>query len=486
MALTFRGGVHVDENKNARKSPIEAFPAPKFVHIPMSQHIGAHAEPIVKVGDIVDKGQLIASSAAGLSCPIHSSISGKVTAIEHGQLQTGVKTDIIIIENDYENRLHENIRPFHKKINETSTEEIIDIIKNAGIAGLGGATFPTYAKIQSALGKVTTLIVNGAECEPYITANHRLMLEQPELIINGMKILMKVLGLKKGLVAIEDNKLNAAETITEAAKNSKMIEIKILKTKYPQGDERQLIYALTGKELPAGKLPADIGYIVFNTETCAAICRAFTEGMPLIDRIVTVDGDCIKTPKNLRAPIGTPVSALIEYCGLKNVPSKIIKGGAMMGIVAFDINTPVIKGTSAVLVFSDKKMNRYSSECIHCGRCVDSCPMHLMPLYLALFSQKEDMESCEKYDVMSCVECGCCQYICPASVPIVQFIKTAKGRILENRLKRQLLESAKESELTTTAATEYKGRAAAARQGHAHHGEDANKTANSEENEKKD
>jgi electron transport complex protein RnfC len=290
-----------------------------------------------------------------------------------------------------------------------------------------------------------------------------------------MKIIMKALGLKKGIVAIEDNKLNAAEAMTEASKKSKMIEIKIVKTKYPQGDERQLMYAITGKELPAGKLPADIGCIVFNTETCTAICRAFTEGMPLIERIVTVDGDCIIKPKNLRVAIGTPVSILIEHCGLKKVPNKIIKGGAMMGIAAFDIHTPVIKGTSAVLVFSDKKINRYSSECIHCGRCVESCPMYLQPLYLSLFSQKEDMEACEKYDVMSCVECGCCQYICPASVPVVQSIKTAKGRILENRMKKQLIESAKESEITTTASTEYRGRAAAARHGHAHHGDNSGK-----------
>jgi electron transport complex protein RnfC len=310
-----------------------------------------------------------------------------------------------------------------------------------------------------------------------------MMLEQPELIINGMKILLKALGLKKGCIAIEDNKLNAAEAITAAAKKSKMIEIKILKTKYPQGDERQLIYAITGKEIPSGKLPMDLGCIVFNTETCAAICRAFTEGMPLIDRVVTVDGDCIIKPKNLKVPIGTPVSEIIEYCGLKREPSKIIKGGAMMGIAAFEIDTPVIKGTTAVLVFSDKKISKHNAECIHCGKCADVCSIRLQPLYLAMFAQKEDLESCEKYDVMSCVECGCCQYICPASVPIVQHIKTAKGHILENRIKKNLIAQAKEREITSTAATEYKGRAAAARQGHAHDGaeEAAEKTESGNE-----
>ena len=265
--------------------------------------------------------------------------------------------------------------------------------------------------------------------------------------------------------------------MTAAAKKSKMIEIKILKTKYPQGDERQLIYAVTGKEVPAGKLPFEAGCIVFNTETCAAICRAFTEGMPLIDRIVTVDGDCIIRPKNLRVAIGTPVSEIIEYCGLKREPSKIIKGGAMMGVAAFEIDTPVIKATTAVLVFSDKKISRHISECIRCGRCAETCPMHLQPLYIAMFSQKSDMDACEKYDVMSCVECGCCQYVCPASVPIVQSIKTAKGHILENKLKEQLLAQAKERDIISTAGTEYKGRAAAARHGHAHHGADSTENA---------
>jgi len=432
MALTFRGGVHADDRKTARKSPIEIFPAPKFVSIPTSQHIGAPAKPLVKAGDIVDKGQIIADNIpAGLSCPVHSSVSGKVISVEQGMLPSGVKTDFIKIENDYADRLHINVKPFNKKINETTAYEIINIIKNAGIAGLGGAGFPTYAKIQSALDNVSALIVNCAECEPYITANHRLVLEHPEMIINGMKILLKALGLKTGYIAIEDNKLNAADVITEKAGKSKMVEIKVLKTKYPQGDERQLIYALTGKELPTGKLPSDVGCVVFNAETCAAVCSVFIKGMPLIERTVTVDGDCITAPKNLRVPIGTPVSAVIDYCGLKHEPQKIIIGGPMTGTAVFDINTPIIKTSSCVLAFSGKKISRNASECIRCGKCVTGCPMSLMPAYLAMFSLKEDFDMCKKYDVFSCVECGCCSYVCPAGVPIVQHIRTAKGRILE-------------------------------------------------------
>jgi len=462
MALTFQGGVQIDGYKNAKKIPIEIFPAPKFVYIPLSQHIGAHAKPIVKPGDIVDKGQMIASNEAGLSCPVHSSVSGKVVSIERGMLQTGVQTDYITIENDFADRYHISVKPFGKKISETTSDEIAEVIRRAGIAGLGGAMFPTFAKILAARDKVTNLIVNCAECEPYITANHRLMIERPEVIINGMKILLKAVGLKIGYIAIEDNKLNAADAITDIAGKSKMVEVKVLKTKYPQGDERQLIYALTGREIPSGKLPFDYGCVVFNAETCAAVCNAFVFGLPLIERVITVDGDCIMQPKNLRVPIGTPASAVIEYCGLKKEPKKIIKGGPMMGIAAFDINTPVTKGTSGILAFSEKYTQKSPSQCIRCGKCVEGCSMRLMPSYLAMFAQKEDLDMCEKYDVFNCVECGCCTYICPAGAPIVQHIRTAKGRILEKHRKEAAMASAMQSD-APVAPDKYQGRAAAAR-----------------------
>ena len=433
MGLTFRGGVHVDESKNARKSKIELFPAPKFVSIPLSQHIGLPAKPLVRVGDIVDKGQMIADNddRDELSCPVHSSISGRVISISVGQNLNG-DYGYIKIENDYADRLHISVQPFRKKISETTPDEIINFVRAAGIAGLGGEAFPTYAKIQSAKDKVSVLIINCAESEPHITANHRLMIENPEYIINGMKILMKALGLRTGYIAVEDNKLDAVNILSEVASKSRMVQIKVLKTKYPQGDERQIIYALTGKELPSGKLPTDIGCVVFNAETCAAICNAFVFGIPLVERIVTVDGDCIITPKNLRVPFGTPISSLIEYCGIKREPAKIIKGGPMMGRSVFDINEPVTKGTSAVLAFSERKQKKTQS-CIHCGKCADACPMSLLPSYLAMFAQKEDMERCEKYDVFSCVECGCCAYICPAGIPIVQHISAAKVKIFKSR-----------------------------------------------------
>ena len=462
MALTFRGGIHPEEHKNARKSPIEIFPAPKFVYIPTSQHIGVHAIPLVKAGDIVDKGQMIANNGTGLSSPVHSSVSGKVVSIEKKMLSTGVQTDFINIENDFEDRIHVSVRPFGKKINEASADELTEVIKNAGITGMGGAMFPAYAKIQSARDKVTTLIINCAECEPYITANHRLMLEQPEMIINGVKILLKILGLKIAYIAIEDNKLNAADAITDAAAKSKMLEIKILKTKYPQGDERQIIYALTGKELPSDKRPADIGCIVFNPETCAAICSAFISGMPLIERILTVDGDCVINPKNLRVPIGTPVNEVIEYCGLRKAPQKIIKGGPMMGLAVFDLKNPVTKGTTGLLAFSEKHPGGKISECIRCGKCIDSCEMRLLPSYLALFSDKGDLDMCEKYDIFNCIECGCCTYICPANVPIVQQIRKAKGWITEKYHREEAKAVAMQAEGPAAPHT-YRGEADAAR-----------------------
>ncbi len=432
MTYTFEGGTHVTEYKNTRNSPIEKMPAPAELHIPMSQHIGAHCTPTVKVGDRVLRGQVIGEIENGLGCPVHSSVSGTVKAITSYNNAQAQPIKTVVIENDGEYELHPNIKPLDKKLTETSTEEIIEVVKNAGISGMGGASFPTYAKISSAIGKVSKLIINCAECEPFITANHRLMLERPTEIINGTKILLKAFGLREADIAVEDNKLDAVDKLEEKIGNSRMIRVKIMKTKYPQGDERQLIYALTGKEIPQGKLPADVGCVIFNAETCAAIYRAFAQGLPLIERIVTVAGDCIVTPKNVLVPIGTTYKDLIDFCGgLKKEPKKIISGGPMMGFAQWDINSPVAKGISAILVFSEDMCHEEKQDyaCIRCGRCVKNCPMHLMPNYLAQFSQKGRYDDAESYDVMSCVECGTCSYNCPASVPIVQYIRVSKGAL---------------------------------------------------------
>lgn len=430
MALTFRGGLHPEENKITAKSPIEYMPEPATVSIAMSQHIGAPCIPTVKKGDYVYKGQVIGEGQGGLVCPVHSSISGTVTAIEDRVGAMGQKVTHVVIENDFKSEIHPDIKKCEKAIEELTFEEIVEIIKNAGIAGLGGATFPTHFKISSARGKVDKLIVNCCECEPYITANHRLMLERPSDIMNGVNLVLKALGIKACDIAIEDNKKDAIERMSVYDKPGDDIHIKVLKTKYPQGDERQLIYAIDKIEIPTGKLPADVGRIVLNAETTAAIWRAFTTGMPLIERVITVTGDCVTRPKNLLVPLGTSILDIINYCGgYSGEIEKIISGGPMMGMAQWDENAPVIKGTASILCFKKKDKKPLPENCIHCGKCVGSCPMHLMPLYLASFSKMGDWEACRDFDVLSCVECGCCTYQCPGNVPIVQYIRTAKGKL---------------------------------------------------------
>lgn len=432
MKYSFRGGAHVKEHKNTAACPIEVLEHVAKVSIPMSQHIGAHCTPTVAVGDTVLRGDVIGEMQKGLGCPVHASVSGKVTAIEKKQNAMGTVIEHVVIESDGQGTLCEDIRPQEETLSEISAERLIEIVRAAGISGMGGATFPTYAKLQGALGKVDHLIINSAECEPYITVNHRLMLEHPESILRGIQILLKLFGLMEAWIAVEDNKMDAVRVLEEAIGPSHRIRVKVMKTKYPQGDERQLIYALTGKEIPTGKLPVDVGCIVFNVETCAAIYHAYDMNMPLIDRLVTVDGDCIRTPKNLRVPIGTPYMDLIEACGgLVKTPNRVINGGPMMGHAQWDLNAPVTKGTSALLVLSEGAVQKQTqpSVCIRCGRCVKNCPMHLMPNYLTAYARMGRYAEAEKMHVMSCVECGTCSYNCPGQVQIVQYIRVAKGAI---------------------------------------------------------
>lgn len=439
MAKTFKGGIHVPDEKNTKNLPITEFPAPKTVSIPMQQHIGAPATPLVKKGDAVCVGQIIGRFDNGLSCPVHASVSGTVKDIEMRNSYTGYgKTAHVIIENDFLDTVADTVKPYSGELKDATPEEIIEIVKEAGISGMGGAAFPTHAKISSAIGKAKDVIVNCAECEPYITANHRLMLEEPERIVGGVKILLKALGLDHAIFAIEDNKKDAAEKMCEHIAGEEGLEVALLKTKYPQGDERQLIYALKGVELPAGKLPADVGCVIFNAETCAAVHTAFTTGMPLIKRIVTIDGDAINEPKNIRVPLGTSYEDVFEFCGgVKENISRIISGGPMMGAAQWDYNSVIMKNTSAILVFSEEKDRTIveNASCIHCGKCVSVCPMHLMPNYLAAFSKADNDEMCEKFNLMSCVECGCCTYNCPGRVPIVQHIRNKKAQIVALRKK---------------------------------------------------
>ena len=432
MKFTFRGGTHLNEHKDTAACATVRLPEPKSVSIPLSQHIGAPAKPIVAVGDDVKVGQVIGVIESGLGCPVHASVSGRVKEIVTFHNARGMAVHSVVIENDGNRTWDESVKPWGKKLEETSAEEIVEIVRAAGISGLGGATFPTYAKIQSAIGKAKTVIVNCAECEPYITANHRLLLERGETVITGLEVAMHALQAEEGILAVEDNKPDAIKLLQDAVRThgNPKLRVAILKTKYPQGDERQLVFALTKKEIPAGKLPADVGCMIINAETASAISRAFYRGLPLVSRIVTVTGDCVKNPMNVRAPLGTAYSELIEFCGgcVKDV-KKIVSGGPMMGQAQWDIHAPVTKGTSAILVFSEEheKQNAVSTACIHCGNCVAHCPMHLMPNYLAEYAQARRYDDAAKLNVMSCVECGTCSYNCPAGVQIVQYIRVAKS-----------------------------------------------------------
>jgi electron transport complex protein RnfC len=434
MALTFRGGVHPDDKKDStRKKPFETITAPAAVVIPMSMHAGAPCQPLVKKGDLVRMGQKIGDSTSPVSSPIHSSVSGTVSAVEPRLHPNGSYVMSVVIDNDFADTLDESISP-KGSVESLSAEELISVIREAGIVGLGGAAFPTHVKISSGIGKVDTLIINCAECEPYITSGHRSLLERPEEIIGGVRILMKIFGLDKAVMAIEANKFDAVRVLEKALpQRSSPIKIKVLKTKYPQGGEKQLIYSVTKREVPPGQLPAAVGCAVFNPDTCAAIHNAVTTGMPLITRGVTVSGSAIANPKNLICRIGTSFEDLVAASGgFKEEPYKLVMGGPMMGTALQDIEIPVIKATNAFLAFSQNE-DKFSDNptCIRCGRCVEACPMNLMPVYMYMYYQKEMFPELDKLNVTDCIECGSCSYTCPGRLYLTQSFRVAKVRLAD-------------------------------------------------------
>ena len=436
---TFKGGVHPYEGKElAKDQPIkEVLPKGDLVY-PVSQHIGAPANPIVAKGDTVLRGQKIAEAGGFVSSPIYASVSGTVKAIEPRRVAVGDMVNSIVIENDGEYKEAE-FTPC-EDVTALSKEEIINKVKEAGVVGMGGAGFPTHVKLSpKEPEKIEYIIANCAECEPYLTADYRRMLENPEELVAGMKIILQIFDKAKGVFGVENNKPDCIAKLQELTKDEPRMEVCPLQTKYPQGGERQLIYATTGRAINSKMLPADAGCIVDNVETLVAINRAVKEGKPVMDRIFTVTGDAVANPGNFEYCIGMSYAEILEEAGgFKEDPEKMISGGPMMGFAVFSLEIPTTKTSSSLLCF--KKDDVSASEvtaCINCGRCVSVCPEQIVPSRLAKMSQFHDSESFERWNGMECIECGSCSYICPAKRPLAQYIKTMKKQILAERRKKQ-------------------------------------------------
>ncbi len=434
--FSFMGGIHPNDGKKLTmdKEVTEYFPKGEMVY-PLNQHIGAPAKPVVKKGDRVVAGQLIAEAGGFVSANIHSAASGTVKAIEQRLTPAGGKCESIVIENDQE---FEEV-DFSKKIRDLETlyrEDVIDIIKDAGIVGMGGAGFPTHVKLSPKNeADIDTIIVNGAECEPYLTSDYRRMIEEPEKIIVGLKIIINLFDHATGIIAIEDNKPEAYKKLKELTKDEEEIEVIKLKTKYPQGAERQLIYASTGRYVNSKMLPADAGCIVQNVDTVISVYEAIIEGRPLISRVVTITGDCIKEPQNFIVRLGTNIKELIDAAGgFSKDPAKIICGGPMMGRAMYSLEAPVTKGTSAILCLSrDAVAESEPSNCIKCGKCVSVCPGRVNPSLLADLAEARDIENFLKNDGMECCECGCCSFVCPAKRHLTQTIAGTRKNVLAKR-----------------------------------------------------
>ena len=435
---TFKGGLHPPDNKKwSEKKAIEVCPlaAGDELVIHLSQHIGAPAEACVKKGDFVKKGQVIATPKGFVSVPIHSSTSGEVIAVEPRIATTGVKLPAVVIKADGEDAWDENLAGADPDT--LSPQEIKDRIRDAGIVGMGGATFPTHVKLSPPEDKkIEYLILIGVECEPYLTADHRLMLEDPDNIIEGILIIKKVLGVERAIIGIEANKPDAIDLMTKACAG-RGIDVGVLKVQYPQGAEKQLIYALTGREVPSGGLPMDCGCVVQNVGTAAAVNDAVRRGIPLIERVATVSGSAVAEPKNLRIKIGQPLSKLVDVCGgVKGEVGKIIQGGPMMGMAAVSLEIPANRGTSGVLLFSDGEVLKHpEGPCVRCGNCVRACPAFILPTEINNFARHGMFDQAEKLNAMDCIECGCCTYICPARIPLIQSLRQAKSAILAKRRK---------------------------------------------------
>ncbi len=436
--LTFKGGIHPNDGKSLAKDKAIVTVMPKGDLIyPLSQHIGAPASPIVSVGDHVLKGQKIAEAGGFVSAPIHASVSGTVKAIEPHFNPTGSKVNCIVVENDGEYQEVEYTPA--KPLDELTKEEILNLIGEAGIVGMGGAGFPTKVKLSpKEPEKIEYVIANCAECEPYITADYRRMLENPEELVSGMKVVLKLFDNAKGIFGVEDNKPDCIAKLKELTKDEPRMEVLALKTKYPQGAERQLIFATTGRAINSSMLPADAGCVVDNVETLIGIHHAVIGGRPVMERIVTVSGDGVKAPGNFKVLFGTNQRELVEAAGgFLGEPEKVISGGPMMGFAMFTLDTPITKTSSSILCLTkDEVAANEPSACINCGRCVEVCPSRIIPSRLADFAEHHNEEAFTKWEGLECVECGSCSYVCPAKRQLKQAIGSMRKIALANRRKK--------------------------------------------------
>ncbi len=437
--LTFKGGIHPYEGKELTMDKETEVYLPKGDMVyPLSQHIGAPAKPLVKKGDRVLTGQKIAEAGGFVSSPIHASVSGTVKVIEPRLTPGGTMVESIVIENDGQFEtidFSEQVKPW----TEMGREEILKVIQEAGIVGMGGAGFPTHVKLSPKNpDAIDYIIVNGSECEPYLTSDYRRMLEEPDKLVQGLEIILSLFPNASGIIAIEDNKPKAISLLKEKLSDNTNIKVQVMKTKYPEGAERQLIYANTGRYINSSMLPADAGCIVHNVDTIVAVYEAVCMGIPLIDRIITVTGDAIVDPKNYKVLLGTSFQELIDAAGgyKGEEPEKIIAGGPMMGKAVIRTDIPVVKGTSAILCMQiDEVAHCEPSNCIRCGRCVSVCPGRVNPTKLATLAERGKLDAFVEQDGMECCECGCCSYVCPAKRHLTQTIAGTRKSILANRKK---------------------------------------------------
>lgn len=429
-----RGGVKVHHHKNTAELEVVRMPAPSKVVIPMQQHIGAPCEPVVKVGDTVAVGQLIGDTDKFVSAPIHSSVSGVVTAVGDIKMPNGILSKAVTIESDGEMRLWEGIEAPHVE----TKEDLIKAVRASGLVGLGGAGFPTHIKLNFPADKnIDTLVVNAAECEPFITVDYRECMENSWDILSGVYLLKDLLGFKQVIIAVEDNKPEAFKVLKSIADHSldKHDEVKlmVLESKYPQGAEKMMVQSATGRRVPPGKLPADVGCVVMNVASVAFIARYLKTGKPLVSRSLTVDGSAIAEPKNVRVPVGTSISEIIDFCGgFSKDPCKILTGGPMMGLAIVGTDLPVLKQNNAILAFAhDDAVLKPETDCIRCGRCATACPMSLMPTNIVRAAKTKDVSMLKAAGVNVCMECGSCAFACPAGKPLVQHMRLAKAILRE-------------------------------------------------------